>query len=181
MDAYLRSHPKFLGKRTLVLTGERAEESASRAHYARFERHRSDTRTSKRVPRHIDVWRAVHGWSEARVWDAMRRWRIQPHPAYMLGWGRLSCRACVFGSANQWASVRAIAPQQFGLIADYEREFKVTIHRTKSVVERADAGRPYAFDPKWVEAATSREFTLPIFVDPWVLPAGAYGEAADPT
>ena len=181
MDAYLRSHPKFLGKRTLVLTGERAEESASRAHYARFEPHRSDTRSSKRVPRHIDVWRGVHAWSEARVWDIMRRWRIQPHPAYMLGWSRLSCRACIFGSSNQWASVRAIAPEQFNAIANYEREFKITIHRTKSVVQRADEGRPYPFDPKWVEAARSREFNLPIFVDPWVLPAGAYGEAIGPT
>lgn len=181
MDAYLRNHSKFLRKRTLVLTGERAEESRARANYARFEPHRADSRCSKKVPRHIDVWRAVHGWSEARVWDIIRRWRIQPHPAYVLGWARLSCRACVFGSPNQWASVRAIAPKQFDRIAAYEREFKVTIHRSRSVVERADAGRSYQFDRKWVEVANSKEFNEPIFVDQWVLPAGAYGEAVGPT
>jgi 3'-phosphoadenosine 5'-phosphosulfate sulfotransferase (PAPS reductase)/FAD synthetase len=182
MDAYLRSHPKFLGKRTLVLTGERAEESAARARYAVFEPHRSDTRNSKRVPRHIDVWRGVHGWSEARVWEILRRWSIRPHIAYFLGWSRLSCRSCIYGSKNQWASIRAIAPNQFNAIAKHEREFKVTIHRSKSVIARADAGTPYPIgDPKWVEIANSREFNLPIFVDPWELPSGAYGEGVGPT
>lgn len=181
MDAYLRHHPKFLNKRTLVLTGERAEESKARASYSVFEPHRSDTRNSKRVPRHIDVWRAVHAWSEHQVWETIRRWRVVPHAAYFLGWGRCSCRACVFGTSNQWASVRAIAPGQFAQIANYEREFKVTIHRKMSVVERADRGTPYEFDPYWVEVANSREFTIPVFMDPWVLPKGAFGDSCGPT
>lgn len=181
MDAYLRNHPRFLGSRTLVLTGERAEESWSRRNYARFEPHRSDTRSSLKVPRHIDVWRAVHGWSEARVWEIIQRWRIQPHPAYLLGVGRVSCRGCIFISRNQWASVRAIAPQQFRQIEDYEREFKVTIHRSKTVRELADGGHAYLMDPYWVEQANSRRWYSPIIVDDWRLPPGAYGEAAGPT
>lgn len=181
MDAYVRNHPKFLNKRTLVLTGERAEESKARATYSLFEPHRSDTRNSKRVPRHIDVWRAVHAWTEHDVWEAIRRWRLVPHPCYFLGWSRCSCRSCIFGSSDQWASVRAIAPDQFGQIANYEREFKVTIHRTMSVVERADRGMPYEFDPYWVKVANSREFTVPVFMDPWVLPKGAFGNSCGPT
>jgi len=180
-DAYIRNHPKFLGTRTLVLTGERAEESPARAKYATFEPHRSDTRTSTKVPRHVDVWRSVHGWSEARVWDIIARWKLQPHPAYVLGWSRLSCRLCLFGSKNQWASARKVAPEQFNRVANYEREFGITIHRKKSVVEQADAGTPYPLDPKWVEAANKKTWELPIFVDSWALPAGAYGEAAGPT
>lgn len=100
MDAYLRNHPKFLGRRTLVLTGERAEESWSRRNYARFEPHRSDTRASLKVPRHIDVWRAVHSWSEARVWEIIQRWRLEIHPAYRLGWGRVSCGAACSEAAT---------------------------------------------------------------------------------
>lgn len=181
MDAYLRNHPKFLGKRTLVLTGERAEESTARANYSVFEPHRSDTRNSKRVPRHIDLWRAVHAWSEQQVWEIIRRRRLVAHPAYYLGWSRCSCRVCIFGSSNQWASVRVIAPQQFERIATYEREFKVTIHRKMSVVVRADCGKPYKFDPHWVEVANSREFTVPVFMDRWVLPKGAFGDSCGPT
>jgi hypothetical protein len=178
---YLCNEPKFLGRRTLVITGERAEESRARAHYEVFEPHRCDTRDSKRVPRHIDVWRAVHGWSESRVWTLLREKRLLPHPAYYLGWGRMSCRGCVFGGKNQWASVRAIAPAQFRQIAAYEQRFGVTIHRSKNVVELADAGTPYDFDPKWVEVANSREWSLPVLVDDWVMPQGAFGDGCGPT
>lgn len=181
LDAYLRNHPKFRGKRTLVITGERAEESPNRAHYATFEPHRADTRNSTRVPRHIDHWRPVHMWSEARVWEIIARWRVQPHPAYILGWGRVSCRLCIYGSKHQWASARAIDRQQFDRVAAYEREFKVTIHRKKTVVEQADSGTPYPLDPKWVAVANGTTWDLPIFVDNWSMPAGAFGEASGPT
>jgi hypothetical protein len=178
---YLCNEPKFVNKRTLVLTGERAQESRARANYRVFEPHRCDTRGSSKVRRHVDVWRAVHGWSEQRVWRLIEKWKLTCHPAYYLGWGRVSCRCCIFGSANQWASVRAIAPQQFDQIASYEREFGSTIHRSRSVGQRADAGTPYAMDPKWVAIANSREFRHPPFMDPWVLPQGAFGESCGPT
>lgn len=180
-SSYLTNHPRFLGKRTLVITGERAQESSSRAHYKFFEPHRSDTRKSKRVPRHIDHLRIVHAWSEQQVWNIIERHRVQAHPAYMLNWGRLSCRLCIFGSSNQWASAREIAPTEFNEVRKLEREFKVTIHRKNTVVERADAGTPYEMDPKWIAVANSRTFDHPVFVDPWALPKGAFGEACGPT
>ena len=119
---------------------------------------------------------------ERRVWEIMRPWRICAHPAYWLGYGRCSCRGCVFSSKNQWATLRVVAPAQFETIASYEREFRVTIHRSKSLTQLAEAGTPYtAPDPKWIAVANSREYTEPIFIDPWVLPAGGFGEAAGPT
>lgn len=179
--SYLANNARFLGKRTLVLTGERAQESSSRAHYKVFEPHRSDTRNSTRVPRHIDVWRAVHGWNEHRVWDIIKRFRVTPHPCYYLGISRASCRFCVFSSKNQWATVRKMAPEGFEQIARYENEFNVTIHRKLSVVEQADAGTPFDYEQRWAEIANGREFDHPIFMDPWVLPKGAFGEKCGPT
>src|SRR5262245_29094956 len=44
-----------------------------------------------------------------------------PHPAYHLSWARVSCLACIFGQADQWVSVRPIAPDLFNGIAQYER------------------------------------------------------------
>jgi len=46
MSALIRAQHRFLGRRTLILTGERAEESRARAHYATFEPDRTDTRTA---------------------------------------------------------------------------------------------------------------------------------------
>lgn len=183
MAALIRNDPRFQGQRLLVITGERAEESPARARYATFEPHRSDLRNG-RVPRHVDAWRPVHAWPEREVWSIIQRWGVVPHPAYCLGWGRLSCMCCIFGSANQWASIRQISPDQFGRIAAYEAAFGATIHRTRSVVELADRGTPYpSIREDIVAQAMADTFTGPIRLPPdaWVLPAGAYGEAAGPT
>lgn len=73
--SYLRNDTQFRNQRTLVVTGERAEESSSRARYATFERHRTDTRDSKTAP-HIDHLRAVHSWSEEEVWVIIARIQV---------------------------------------------------------------------------------------------------------
>jgi 3'-phosphoadenosine 5'-phosphosulfate sulfotransferase (PAPS reductase)/FAD synthetase len=185
-DTALKNDPRFRNKRTLLLTGERAEESASRANYRRFEPHRADLRKGKSFSRHIDHWRPVHAWPEALVWEIIQEHKIVPHPAYYLGWGRLSCMSCIFGNANQWASVREIAPQRFEEIARYEEEFGKTIHRTKSIRQLADEGTPYkkAADLFWVSAAMSETYQLGVSVldhDDWTLPSGAYGDNTGPT
>ncbi|MEJ8837732.1 phosphoadenosine phosphosulfate reductase [Ramlibacter sp. AN1133] len=180
-DRWVCNDPRFVGARTLVLTGERAEESPARAKYKVLEPHRADRRSSAKLRRHVDVWRAVHGWSEKRVWAIIKRWRLVPHVAYWLGFGRASCLGCVFSSKNQWATVRMIARGKFEQISAYEQEFGVTIHRKLSVVQQADAGRPYDVDPKWVAIANSTTFDHPVFMDNWELPPGAFGESAGPT
>ena len=55
------------------------------------------------------------------MWDRIAAAMIRPHPAYSLGWSRLSCRACIFGSPNQWATIRAVFPDQFRRIAAREQ------------------------------------------------------------
>ncbi len=180
MDAWIRNDARFQNKRTLVITGERAQESPSRAKYAVFEPHRADRRCG-RSARYVDHWRPVHALLKEDVWALIERWKLLAHPAYYCGFGRCSCRACIFGSANQWATVRMMAPNQFSSIAGYEAEFGVTIHRKLSVVQQADAGTPYAIDPFWLEVANSREFTIPVRCDPWKLPSGAFGESCGPS
>ena len=177
---YLTNHPKFRIGKTLVITGERAQESKSRASYKVFEPHRCDLRSGREYQRHIDHWRPVHQWDEREVWDIIKRFSVNPHPSYVLGFARASCRACVFSSKDQWATVREIAPEQFEQIARYEAQFGVTIHRTESVIQRANKGTPYKTDPFWVEIANSRTYNVPIFVDQWELPQGAYGDSCGP-
>lgn len=170
----------FQDGKTLVITGERAEESANRARYAKFEPHRNDLRHGRK-PRWIDHWRPVHSWSTKQVWDIAERYSVTPFPAYGLGWGRGSCAFCVFNSKDHWATLRIAMPARFERIAQYEREFGYTIHRDHSVVELADMGTPFALDPFWLKVATSKVFTLPIFTDNWTLPIGAYGDSCGPT
>lgn len=181
MEAAIRNQPRFNGKRTLVVTGERAEESASRAKYTTFEPHKVSTRT-----RHVDAWRNVHKWKEGEVWDKIREHGIIPHPAYQLGYGRLSCRNCIFGSPDQWATNRLLYPESFQPITDYEKRWNKTIHRTENVNQRADKGTAYSAavsNPELAALANGHAWKGPIKVQPheWKLPAGAYGDSAGPT
>lgn len=179
----MNNQTRFNDSRTCFLTGEREEESGSRASYLSFEPHRCDRRKGK-LARHVDHWRPVHRWSEQEIWDIIQRHGVVPHPAYRLGWSRLSCMKCIFGSKNQWASIQQIDQAGFEAIAKYEEEFNCTIHRTKSVRDQAAAGTPYrAITDELVELAMSKTYTGEILIDPkdWVMPAGAFGEDAGPS
>ena len=176
-SASIRNQDRFNGIRTLIVTGEKAEESKSRSKYKEFEPHRAHA-----GKRHIDAWRPVHKWTESQVWDIIKRYKVQPHPAYVLGWGRVSCAACIFGSRDQWASLAAIHPKQVAVIAQYEKDFGCTIQRSVSVPEQVKAGKPYAaITAERAELALSHVYTGSIITDQWELPAGAYGESCGPT
>lgn len=179
----LSTDARFRHGKTLVITGERAQESASRARYKTFERYRADNRNGARVQRWIDHWRPIHKWDDKEVWAILQRHNVNPHPAYHLGWCRTSCLSCIFGSANQWASVRCIAPEAFERIASYEEEFGSTIQRKLSVRQLADMGTPYEMAPDMVKLAMSQEYPVDLIIVPegeWRLPAGAFGEASGP-
>jgi 3'-phosphoadenosine 5'-phosphosulfate sulfotransferase (PAPS reductase)/FAD synthetase len=89
--AAIRNQKRFNNSRTLTISGERAEESAARANYKEFEPDRSDNRNG-RTARHVDRWRPVHAWTEAEIWAIIKKYSVNPHPAYWLGWGRVSCQ-----------------------------------------------------------------------------------------
>jgi hypothetical protein len=183
MDTLIRAQDRFLDARTLVVTGERAEESPARARYTVAERHRTDTRTGTRRRRYVDHWRPVHAWREGAVWEILARHGVVPAPPYQIGFGRLSCMTCIFGTPALWATIRLIAPTWFERVAHYERLFGCTIQRTRSVRDLANRGTPYpaalaqpglvaqALAPRWVAAVRTAD---------WRLPAGAFGEAAGP-
>lgn len=177
----ISNQDRFQNKKTLVVTGERAEESPGRAKYNEFEVHATDKRESKRLNRHVDQWRPVHKWSEQEIWDIIRKFDVNPHPAYRAGWGRLSCASCIFGSNNQWASVKKVLPESFEKIAEYENEFGLTIHREKNVTERANEGEAYqAINDEIKTELRNETFTSTITVNEWTLPAGAFGESNGP-
>ena len=172
--AFLSNTARFQdGAKRLVITGERADESPNRARYAEFGLHPQDARFGRKR-RHLDHWRAVHGWKESEVWDIMRRYRVDPHPAYKVGYSRCSCKSCIFIDADSWATLRFIAPQDFQNIANYEAEFGVTIHRSESVGQRADKGLVLPGAREHADAALSSIYTGQIITDQWTLPTGAF-------
>ncbi len=198
--AALCNQERFDGKRVLFVSGERAQEAQhksvagdrskwqtdkGRAAYAEFEPHRADGRDGK-AARHIDHLRPVKWWQEEHVWAIIQRHGVVAHPAYRLGWGRVSCAACIFsvGAPDQLASLRAINPEQFNRVAAHEADFGKTIHRKLPLAVCADKGRVYPnMKREDIEAALSAEYTGSVVVAPeaWEMPAGAFGESCGPT
>lgn len=174
----------------LIVTGERREEgkvnkqgvATGRAAYDEFEEYRASSRK-----RRVDQWRPVIDYPEAAVWDLMRKHGIVPHPAYRLGFGRVSCSVCIFGTDAQWAAIEEILPEQLVKIGRYEDEFGKTIARDgRNVRDRAQNGTsliPAAADRDLIAIAQGRLPMYPVYVDPseWQMPAGAFKETGGPT
>jgi len=157
--------------KVLVLTGERREESANRAKYHECEE-MSSTKTKI-----VHQWRSVIDWSEQQVWDIIKRFKINPHPCYHLGFGRCSCMTCIFGDKDQFATVLALDPERFERIAKYEEQFGCTIKRKQSVRELAADGAVFeqvASETDEVYRALHDVYPVEdVIVDDWKLPAGA--------
>lgn len=178
--AALNNQDRFHEGKTLVITGERAQESSARAKYEVFEPHKADRRDGKRVQRHIDAWRPVHKWTEEQVWAIFEAFKVNPHPCYRVGFSRCSCMPCIFGNADQWATVKKLDPARFDKLAAYEADFGVTLKRKVSLPVLAEKGTAYTMSAEEVAIAMGREYHEPIFVEEWKLPSGAYGESCGP-
>jgi len=179
--AAINNDPRFKQGKILEITGERRQESNNRAHYATVERHKSTTQS-----RRVDQWRAILDWREEDVWEIIRRWRLRPHPAYYLGWGRVSCLPCIFGNPDQWASVKYIAPELFRKILGYERQFDHTIQQGGDIEHLAGKGRNFVprGEEGMIEVALSEEIPGDYVQlsqgEEWVMPAGAFKRSGGP-
>jgi 3'-phosphoadenosine 5'-phosphosulfate sulfotransferase (PAPS reductase)/FAD synthetase len=182
MASAVSNCPEFAEGRFLVVTGERRQESDARELYATVEKHRTDS-----TRRRVDHWRPIIEWPEERVWEILARWRVVPHPAYRLGFGRTSCMTCIFLGADEWASLFELDPDRVRRVAAYEAQFGHTITQGLTVLDQAARGRSFMGDkPEWLRRlALGRAYPADGVLlpqgEPWVLPAGAYRRGGGPT
>lgn len=177
----------------IILTGERRAESTARSLYIEFEKY-----TSYSKKRKVISWRSIVGWSDEQVWNIMKKYKIQPHPCYELGWGRCSCQLCIFSSPDTWASTNQINPEKVKRIAEIESEINHTLYNeyeqapdgfTKegkpkfkktdkkiNIYGRVKKGKSIIGEEgrkRWEKEANG-EFVSPIFVKEWKMPTGAF-------
>lgn len=180
----LRHQQRFQGIRTLVLSGERGEESKQRASYAILEPDKADLRNG-RNPRHIDRFRPIRDWKEQQVWDLLEKYRVRPHPCYFMGFGRCSCKFCIFGNCDQFASAACVSHQQAGKLVEFEKSFGYTMKRDTDLSTLINKGKPYDGITQYLkELATSYEYTASVIVpesETWNLPSGAFRKCGGPT
>ena len=174
----LRHDPRFENKRTLVLSGERGEESPQRARYAVLEPDKADLRNGKKTFRHIDRMRPIRDWPEQKVWDIIERYHIRPHPCYFMGFGRCSCKFCIFGNKDQFASAACINHLGINRLIAFEKEFGYTLKRNTDLATLIKQGRPYAeITSELASLATSYEYSQSVIIqdtEKWNIPSGAF-------
>ena len=169
MSKAINNTERFANSKIIVCTGERRAESKARSKYPFAEKYRSNSTVRKAIQ-----WRPVVDWSDDQVWDIMKKYKIQPHPSYMLGWSRCSCQTCIFNSSNTWATIDQISPIKIERIASIEDEIGYTLYSGETIQEKTAKGESYLTndDNYWVQQALN-EFTHPIVIDDWKLPKGA--------
>ena len=183
-SAAIRNQDRFKGIKTVVISGERGEESPNRGKYAILEPDRSDLRDGHRYQRYVDRMRPIRDWKEEQVWEIIEKYKVRVHPAYYLGFGRVSCQFCIFGNANQFRSAYAISPQRGMELADLEDDLGKTMKRKETLRHVYYRGEVYPAiqkDHHNRRLAVSNEYTDTIFMDNWLLPSGAFGESCGPT
>jgi hypothetical protein len=116
------------------------------------------------------------------VWAIMGAFNVNPHPCYRVGFSRASCLPCIFGNADQWATVKALDPERFARLAAFESDFGVTLKRKVSLPLLAERGKAYAMSVEDARVAMARTFDEPVLLAPgaWKLPSGAFGESCGP-
>lgn len=95
----------------LQWVGVRAEESAVRARYRRFER--MDTGAY--------VWRPIHRWTVEQVFEVHRRHGLEPNPLYKLGMGRVGCMPCINCAKAELAGIARRFPSEVARVAEWEQ------------------------------------------------------------
>ncbi len=175
MNTMIRHSPIYKdAPRLVVFTGERRQESSNRAKYKEVEPHPSAT-----LKRDITTWRSVIDMTEVEVWRLIEKHKVQPHPAYMLGWSRTSCQLCVFSSSDVWASIAQFDRQKIERIAEQEAKSGFTLYAKKTIWEKVGCGESFLdltdpFIQHWLAAANSKTWSQPMIIKNWELPRGAY-------
>lgn len=169
MSKAINNTERFDSGKIIVCTGERRAESKARSKYPFAEKYRSNSTARKSIQ-----WRPIVDWSDDEVWGIMEKYRIQPHPSYMLGWSRCSCQTCIFNSSNTWATIKQISPAKIERISEIENEIGYTLYSGEDINQKTAKGESYlsSDDDYWVSQALN-EFTHPIVIDNWRLPKGA--------
>lgn len=176
----IRNQDRFNNSRTLVLSGERGEESPARGKYKLLEADTSDNRKGK-SKRHVDRWRPIRDWKESMVWDIIKKYKVVAHPSYYMGWSRCSCKFCIFGNADQFKSAFEISPEIGIKLVNFEKDFGVTLKRKKNLTDLIANGTAYdTITEELKQISTSKEYTGEIFSNDWQLPSGAFGESCGP-
>lgn len=117
--------------RLLNCLGLRAAESTGRARRPVLARDDS----ASNGKRDVTTWHPIHGWTDAQVWDRIRRSGVRYHEAYDQGMTRLSCSMCVLASRADLVRACQLRPALAAEYADVEQRIGHTFQHGTSMAD----------------------------------------------
>lgn len=157
----------------LTITGERREESSARAKYNEIEVH-----SGNNPGRLVHHWRMVIDLTENDIWSILEEFSVLPHPAYYLGFPRLSCMTCIFFTPDLWATIFDMYPESVYRIKEIEDRYNHTLDNKYTIMEMVAKGKSKITDENrhYIKDALSPWNGKPIITNDWKIPTGAYGK-----
>lgn len=138
---------KNLGQcRVLYVFGFRAEESPARS---KKEVMKINTQLTTRK-REVWDWLPIHDWTEEKVWNVIRRYKLPYHPAYDLGMPRLSCVFCIFSPFDALVLAGKENPELLQEYVDTEKEIGHSF-RENMPIESVQIAIDDGYEPKLIQ------------------------------
>lgn len=88
---------------------------------------------------------------------------------------------CIFGMSGQFATGRAINPTGFERLTTLEDAFDKSLKQGFTLEGYTQAGEAYKYEQPMAQVVMSTKFNLPVKLDDWTVPAGAFGFSAGPS
>lgn len=126
------SHIRTLKGSTLVLIGERRDESSQRS---KLEAIRPNEKLSK-AGRTVVDFSPILDMSESDVWSEIHQSGMPVHPCYAQGFSRASCAICIFSSDKEIALAAKTQPEIVSLYVEAESKINHTFRYKPATKKR---------------------------------------------
>ena len=113
---YRETHPDYI-----VITGERAEESPSRAN--------KPEREFDGQYYHCEVWRPLKNWTAEEVFKVQIKHSVNVNPMYHMGFTRVGCAPCIYAKVSDVEMLAKHFPEQI----DKVRKLEACLESSKTV------------------------------------------------
>ena len=136
-DKWIRSHRDLLGPRCLFLSGERRDESPSRAKLTDLEYHSTTLWTQRKGDFSCHWYRPCLDFEKGKMFEQGRLLKLEPHYCYEY-LGRCSCMACMFMPDAHAMENMKRHPEQIRPYVEAEIKIAHTWKKGKSLKELWD-------------------------------------------
>jgi 3'-phosphoadenosine 5'-phosphosulfate sulfotransferase (PAPS reductase)/FAD synthetase len=128
---FIKSPIRMAGTPVVEWVGERAEESQARAKKPMIE----TVRCSWRAP--AVIYRPIHKWKAAQVFEIAKRHGLKPNPLYLLGMSRVGC-FCIMAQKEEVRLTAMHFPEVIERIAEWEVDCGNVARHANTAVARGE-------------------------------------------